>query len=76
MRPTKYFNNATEMTAFAKDFKSEQPNWYLRTTLRCAHVPFEKRKAIVLITKERLVQNLIVCKTCNPKKESHGSTDN
>lgn len=75
MRPTMYFNNAVEMAAFAKEFAKEQPNWFLRTTLTCNHLPFEKRKAIVLISKEKLVRSLIVCKTCNPKKDGHGSNN-
>lgn len=74
MRPTKYFKNATEMTAFAKDFASVQPNWYLRTTLQCDHVLNEKRKAIVLISKESLVRSLIVCSTCNRNQENNVST--
>lgn len=72
MRPTIYVNTKLELTETAKAFAKEHPNnWYLRTTLECDHKVNEKRKAVVLITGEKLVRRLIVCQTCNHKKESH-----
>lgn len=74
MRPTIYFARKSEMTDFAKEFaKSHPENWYLRTTLECDHKVNEKRKAAILISGEKLVQRLIVCGTCKPKKEENGS---
>ncbi|NIJ45040.1 hypothetical protein FHR24_001479 [Wenyingzhuangia heitensis] len=65
MRVTKFFKTKSEMTAFAKEFAKEQTeNWYLRTTLPCNHAVKENRKAIVLVTKERITQRLICCGTC------------
>ncbi len=66
MKATKYFRTKEAMTQFAKNFKSMHPlNWYIRTTLECDHAVIEKRKAIVLIEKERVVQRLIYCNICN-----------
>lgn len=65
MRPTAYFTNSEAMADHAKAWRQSGPyRWYLRTTLRCDHVHHEKRKAIVLVERERLVQKLITCKTC------------
>jgi hypothetical protein len=76
MKPTIYLSRKSEMTDFAKTFAKEHPdNWYLRTTLECDHKVNEKRKAIVLITAEKLVRRLIVCGTCKPKNLENGSTD-
>lgn len=72
MKPTIYVANKAKLTELAKLFAKEHPaNWYLRTTLECDHKVNEKRKAVVLISNETLVQRLIVCATCKPKKESH-----
>ncbi len=66
MKATKYFKNATDMANFANQFKAEQSfNWYIRTTLQCDHLINEKRKAIVLVHNETIVQRLITCRVCN-----------
>lgn len=66
MKATKYFRTKEALTQFAKNFKSMHPlNWYIRTTLECDHAVIEKRKAIVLIAHERVVQRLVYCKICN-----------
>lgn len=65
MRPTAYFSNSSDMAECAKIWKKERTNrWYIRTTLQCDHVPHEKRKAIVLIEADRVIQQLITCKSC------------
>ena len=65
MRPTKYFSSKSEMTDFAKAFRTLHPqNWYLRTTLECDHRVNERRKSIVLIADETIVQRLTQCNTC------------
>lgn len=70
MLATKYFKNSTNMVNFAKEFKQqEQFNWYLRTTLRCDHLINEKRKSIVLVNNETIIQRLISCRVCN----THGN---
>lgn len=71
MRPTKYFRNSTDMTAFAQFFGNQhKDHWFIRTTLRCDHVINENRKAIVLVNNETIVQRLITCKVCN----THGNS--
>lgn len=66
MKATKYFRNSTDMADFAKEFcKEHRDHWFIRTTLRCDHVINEKRKAIVLVNNETIVQRLITCRTCN-----------
>ena len=65
MKPTQYFRNKSEITNFAKAFRTLHPlNWYVRTTLECDHRVNERRKAIVLISDEKVVQRIIVCNTC------------
>lgn len=76
MRPTKYFSTKSEISDFAKAFRALHPqNWFLRTTLECDHRVNERRKGIVLISDEKVVQRLIVCGTCKnanvePKNET------
>jgi hypothetical protein len=66
MRPTIYFSSKSEMTDFAKEFAKYEPgNWFLRTTLECDHRVRENRKAIVLISGEKVVRRLIYCATCS-----------
>lgn len=66
MKATKYFRKKADMTAFAKSFAREHDdNWFLRSTRYCDHAIDGKRPAIILITKESLVQRLILCRTCN-----------
>lgn len=75
MKPTLYFATKLELTNFAKAFRGLHPqNWFLRTTLECDHRVNERRKAIVLISDEKVVQRIIVCATCKnanvePKKQ-------
>lgn len=64
MKPTKFFRSKAEMTAFAKQFAEKVNCWYLRTTLHCNHDVIGKRKAIILVEKETIVQRLIQCNTC------------
>ncbi len=65
MLATKYFRTKAEITAFAKAFSALHPlNWFVRTTLECDHRVNERRKAIVLISDEKVVQRIIVCNTC------------
>lgn len=66
MKATKYFRNSTDMASFAQAFVNKSQNrWFLRTTLRCDHVINERRKAIVLVENETIVQRLITCRICN-----------
>lgn len=66
MRVTAYFTNSAEMSARAEIWAYERSDrWYIRTTMRCDHVHHEKRKAIVLIEGEKVIQKLITCKMCN-----------
>lgn len=61
------------MARHAVNWKIQDPyRWYLRTTLRCDHVHHEKRKAIVLIERERVVQKLITCSSCCKREHSPG----
>lgn len=54
------------MAQHAKEWCSSSPyRWYLRTTLRCDHVHHEKRKAIVLVEREKVERKLITCSVCN-----------
>jgi hypothetical protein len=65
MKPTKYFSTKSALTDFAKTFaKSHPQNWFLRTTLECAHKVNERRKSIILISDEKIVQRLTICGTC------------
>ncbi len=65
MKPTQYFRSKEELTAFAKSFaKSHPQNWFVRTTLECNHKVNERRKSVILISGERIVQRLIICNTC------------
>jgi hypothetical protein len=74
MIPTKYFSTKSELTDFAKAFRAMHPlNWFLRTTLECDHKVNERRKSIILIADEKIVQRLTICGTCKnanvePKK--------
>ncbi len=62
---TKYFRTKAEITNFANNFRTLHPlNWFVRTTLECDHRVNERRKAIVLISDEKVVQRIIVCNTC------------
>lgn len=80
MRATKYFRTKEAMTQFAREFKAQHPlNWYIRTTLECDHAVIQKRKALVLISKETVIQRVIYCPICHkdgnaiivePKKET------
>ena len=80
MRATKYFRTKEAMTQFAREFKAQHPlNWYIRTTLECDHAVIHKRKALVLISKETVIQRVIYCPICHkhgnaiivePKKET------
>lgn len=66
MKATKYFRTKEAMTEFAKNFKTLHPlNWYIRTTLECDHAVIQKRKAIVFVADEKVVQRIILCKICN-----------
>lgn len=65
MRATKYFRTKEQMTQFAREFKALHPlNWYIRTTLECDHAVISKRKAIVLISDEKVIQRIIYCPIC------------
>lgn len=65
MKPTQFLAKKSELTAFAKAFRLLHPkNWYLRTTLECNHRVNERRKSIVLISDEKVVQRLILCGIC------------
>jgi hypothetical protein len=66
MKATKYFRRKSDMTAFAEKFRlADYNHWYLKTTLTCDHAIKEKRKGIVLVDKEQIVQRLIYCPICN-----------
>ena len=66
MKATKYFRTKEAMTQFARDFKAMHPhNWYLKTTLECDHAIINKRKALVLVNDEKIVQRVIYCPICN-----------
>lgn len=66
MRATKYFRNSTDMADFATVFcKEHKDHWMIRTTLRCDHIINERRKSIVLVSNETIIQRLITCRTCN-----------
>lgn len=66
MRATKYFRTKDAMTQFAREFKAQLPlNWYIRTTLECDHAVIQKRKAIVLVNNEKVVQRVVYCPICN-----------
>ena len=70
MRATKYFRTKEAMTTFAREFKALHPlNWYLKTTLECDHAVIQKRKALVLISKETVIQRVIYCPICH----THGN---
>lgn len=65
MKPTRYFATKSELSDFAKAFRVLHPqNWYLRTTLECGHRVNERRKSIILISDEKIVQRLVICNTC------------
>jgi len=71
MKATKYFRNSEDMANHAKGWCGKQSyRWFLRTNLRCDHVHHEKRKSIVLIERETVIQKLITCKVCN----KHGNS--
>lgn len=75
MKSTKYFSQKSAMTAFAKAFaKEQQLNWYIRTFLPCNHRVGEGRKAIVLISNEKIVQRLVYCGTCMKNYETQTET--
>lgn len=66
MKATKYFRTKEAMTQFARNFKAMHPlNWYLKTTLECDHAIINKRKALVLVSDEKIVQRVIYCPICN-----------
>ena len=66
MRATKYFRTKEAMTQFARKFRTVHPlNWYLKTTLECDHAVIQKRKAIVLVSNETVIQRVIYCPICN-----------
>ena len=66
MRATKYFRTKEAMTQFAREFKALHPlNWYIRTTLECDHAVIQKRKAIVLVSDEKVIQRIIYCPICH-----------
>ncbi|MFE3868716.1 hypothetical protein ACFX5E_11605 [Flavobacterium sp. LS2P90] len=66
MRATKYFHTKEAMTQFACEFKALHPlNWYIRTTLECDHAVIQKRKAIVLVSDEKVIQRIIYCPICH-----------
>ena len=66
MRATKYFRTKEAMTQFAREFRKEHPlNWYVRTTLECDHVVIQKRKAMMLLSDEKLIQRVIYCPICH-----------
>lgn len=66
MRVTAFYPNSEQMANDAKGWAGERSDrYYIRTTLRCNHVAHEKRKAIVLVQGEKVMQNLITCKTCH-----------
>ena len=66
MRATKYFRTKEAMTQFAREFKALHPlNWYLKTTLECDHAVIQKRKALVLVSNETVIQRVIYCPICN-----------
>ena len=65
MKPTQYVAKKLELTHFAEMFRASHPkNWYLRTTLECDHRVNERRKSVVLISGETIVQRIIICGTC------------
>lgn len=66
MRVTVYFENSQEMADLAKEWAKEMSSrWFIRTTMRCDHVHHEKRKAIILVEGEQVIQKLVTCKTCS-----------
>lgn len=66
MRATKYFRTKEAMTTFARNFKALHPlNWYIKTTLECDHAVIQKRKALVLIGNETVIQRVIYCPICH-----------
>lgn len=66
MLATKYFRTKEQMTTFARNFKALHPlNWYLKTTLECDHAIIQKRKALVLVSNETVIQRVIYCPICN-----------
>lgn len=71
MRATKYFRKSEEMANFAKEWCDTSPyRWSLRTTLRCDHVHHERRKSMILIEEETILQKLTTCRTCNLRGNS------
>jgi hypothetical protein len=66
MKATKYFRTKEAMTQFAKNFRTLHPlNWYLKSTLECDHAVIQKRKALILVNNETIVQRVIYCPICN-----------
>ena len=76
MKATKFFPNSEDMASYATEYRSQDKykRWYFRTTLKCNHRMDERRKAIVLVDNETIVQRLITCKVCNNAQNSanHG----
>ena len=71
MKATKYFRTKEAMSNFARDFKKTHPlNWYVKTTLECDHAIIQRRKALMLISDETIVQRVIYCPICN----QHGNS--
>lgn len=66
MRATAYFQNSQEMADAAKAWAKERSDrWFVRTNFRCDHIHHEKRKSILLIEGEQVIQKLTTCKTCH-----------
>lgn len=66
MRATIYFSKKSAMSEHAKKFRALHPlNWYVKTTLECGHKTNERRKAIILISNETVIQRLVYCRICD-----------
>ncbi len=72
MRVTAYFDKGIDMSAKAERWAFERSDrWFVRTTMRCDHIHHEKRKAILLVEGEQVVQKLITCKICKKYAGTH-----
>lgn len=66
MKATKYFRTKQAMSNFAKEFRKMHPlNWYVKTTLECDHAIIQRRKALLLVSDESIIQRVILCPICN-----------
>ncbi len=74
MKVTQFFKSKSALTSAAKAHAKSQPgNWFIRTTLECNHRVRERRKAVILVTGETIVQRLILCNTCMQAHKKGGT---